>query len=892
MSRRRSCRCVLVFLRAAFLLASALPVVAGDSPPASRPAEYPVGAEIEATFTGRWWDATVLAREGQQRVQVRYSDNTTAWLTPDDLRQRGASPEMAAKLSKETRLFAVGAKVEAKFGSNWYDATILKRDGPRLQVKYAEGFSGYVNAATEVRTRAVLLPIPAAAAPATPVAAATTNTTAPPATAAQADPYPAGAQVEAMWGRTWYDATVVSREPSGKWAVTYSDGARGSVAQNEIRERGVAAKYVAPDKQGQYLGAGAKVEYAQGPWWHDGVVVKREAVRAFVRDVRGFERWINFTDIRTREVAAGGPGIIAPNAPVAATTNPTTPDAGSGNPPPAGANPLVPDATGARTIAFAKPPAGWPAAPDPAAGPARPSPQPQPVPLPPMAGFAGAQNAIWQHVSDFLLSYPGANQGLVVHTQEGPGVPYLAQVERIDLATGTLGLPIGFPEGVAPFAVSSDLHRVLARPAADRDHQTLEVWSMEPKPGQNVPSRVKEIQPFAGGAAERSHTAHVTDALFIDADHILVAGLAGELAMIDVPGFKVIWTTKTIEAEYRIALSPGRGQVAVPTEFGIFLLDPLTGNILALLEGGRMYTGSQMSFSPDGKRLLGNGGLECAVWDLESGKRIRSFDLAAGHPANTGLDWITDDFVLLGGRSLLDLERRLVVWTYKYADTLGHRPVTASAGGRFWYVAAEPSREPRKAQRRQLVPVTLITDDLKRALADLQPETMYAWYPGAKVSLSVNVNAGADEQQKITRDLTQAVTKRGLAIAENQPLRLEATTTSGESRTVKYNMRRFGAGGGPPTFETQEATFAPTILRLAILDATSGKTLWESKSQSGGYPPMMITLKEGQTAQDYLNQFAKPNYAFFSNATLPEYVPLPREKEGFGESTLTIKGIQ
>jgi hypothetical protein len=176
-----------------------------------------------------------------------------------------------------------------------------------------------------------------------------------------------------------------------------------------------------------------------------------------------------------------------------------------------------------------------------------------------MAGVAGTQNAIWQHVSDVLLPYLGATQGLVVHSQEGPGVPHLAQIERIDFSTGTLGPPIGFPDGVAPLAVSPDFRHVLARPAAEREHQTLEVWSIEPKPGQALPSRLKEMQPFVSAAAERSHTGRITDAAFIDGDHILVAGAASELTMIDVPALKVIWTAKTIEALHRLALSPGRG---------------------------------------------------------------------------------------------------------------------------------------------------------------------------------------------------------------------------------------------------------------------------------------------------------------------------------------------
>src|SRR3954470_6697032 len=89
------------------------------------------------------------------------------------------------------------------------------------------------------------------------------TTAASPPTQPAADPYAPGAEIEALWGHSWYDATVVKTE-GAKTTVTYSDNTTGTVTKAEMRLRGVPASQVAPDKQVQYLRAGAKVEIAFG----------------------------------------------------------------------------------------------------------------------------------------------------------------------------------------------------------------------------------------------------------------------------------------------------------------------------------------------------------------------------------------------------------------------------------------------------------------------------------------------------------------------------------------------------------------------------------------------------------------------------------------------------
>ena len=169
--------------------------------------------------------------------------------------------------------------------------------------------------------------------------------------------------------------------------------------------------------------------------------------------------------------------------------------------------------------------------------------------------------------------------------------------------------------------------------------------------------------------------------------------------------------------------------------------------------------------------------------------------------------------------------------------------------------------------------------------ATMKPQNIYAVYPGMKVSVSVNLSADADQIDKVTKGLTAALQRAGMVVEEGAPVRLEASSSPGESKQMV--LRPHGQIGPP---RDEQVTVTPTNLRLAFLTA-DGKTIWESKSVTGQVFGL-ITAKQGQTLQDALAEAQKPRYDFFFNPTLPDYLPLPRETEGFGESALTLKGLQ
>lgn len=223
-----------------------------------------------------------------------------------------------------------------------------------------------------------------------------TRPTAPRPKPAAADPFAEGAQIEAKWGSVWYGATVLTRTPEGA-AVRFSDGMKETNKQADLRVRGVTTDEVKPDFMVRYFGANAHVEYAQGPWWHDGLIVKRDGERALVRDEHGFTKWMNLVDLRSREVGPGGLGTVAPadegeKSPAAATSG--------------AASTKRLDTASAKELSLDAAPAAWSGAPDPATQPsnvaAAGAASARPMPVPPL--LVGRGN----HHQTTVFAKPGA----------------------------------------------------------------------------------------------------------------------------------------------------------------------------------------------------------------------------------------------------------------------------------------------------------------------------------------------------------------------------------------------------------------------------------------------------------------------------------------------------
>jgi hypothetical protein len=151
------------------------------------------------------------------------------------------------------------------------------------------------------------------------------------------------------------------------------------------------------------------------------------------------------------------------------------------------------------------------------------------------------------------------------------------------------------------------------------------------------------------------------------------------------------------------------------------------------------------------------------------------------------------------------------------------------------------------------------------------------------VALNVNVQGTLAEQQQVQQDLSTQLQTLGMNVANGSQLALVVNTEIGKTRDITY--RSFGGrGGGNLT-----AKVTDQICRLKFIE--NGKIVWESSSLSDGSPPI-LQLKEGQSLQDALAPYQKPNLKFYSNIKLPQYVVRPGETVAYGASSLTAQGIK
>jgi hypothetical protein len=753
--------------------------------------------------------------------------------------------------------YPVGARVEVRRNNQWLPATIVKRDGAKAFVKFdgaTDSFNEWVEG-TQIREASVVT----ATGPATLPGAVQPGK---PATKAAPDPFAVGAEIEAIFQGHWTDAKVLSRT-STTAEVIFMDAFKETVDATKMRVRGVSPEEAAKlTSQGGLFRAGAKIEYKWGNRWYDGVITRRNETEIEIKTSDGFTHRAGAGDLRTRAVAPPLP----PQAPAAVETAATSVQGTSPTTPAVPAVAPIPLADQSKMLTVAPNEAGGlRAKPDPATQPIRPLLTANPIFIPPMNR---AGKLVAGRVSRIILN-PGTTRGIVEYLTDGSDA--IGQIFKIDIATGILGPAIDLPDGMLAEDISPDGKRVLLRKGGDGAN-LLQVCSIEPKPGAPALAKIKEFQPFGTAPANK-----IIWAAFIDSDHVVCAIGGGNLIMVDLPSLKAVWTIDGMNGCFG-ALSPGRNLLACSTHFGACLLEPLTGRVVQVLEG-RIPWNAALWFSPDGKRLAAVGTGAMLAWDLEAQDQPREIMLAGTYTHR--VDWLSNEYVIVGGYKLVDLDKRLVTWHYLHPEGERQNPITCTVAGKFWYLTVE---RVANGARRQLLPVALPHDEAAKVTSVMKPEELFLLHPGSKVSLQISVGADADQQQKIVAGLTGALKRAGMEVADGQPVTLEATSTTGESRQMVFH--RFGAfGGGGET-----VTVTPTILELAI-KLPDGKVAWSIKGRTGDVFGM-VSIKAGQSVQDAVAEAQKPNYSLFYNPNVPSYIPVPREKEGFGESNLTVRGLQ
>jgi hypothetical protein len=172
-------------------------------------------------------------------------------------------------------------------------------------------------------------------------------------------------------------------------------------------------------------------------------------------------------------------------------------------------------------------------------------------------------------------------------------------------------------------------------------------------------------------------------ARFTDDEHLVTCTWQGDVIAWEIKNAKALWRVKIAAGTYP-ALSPGRKQVAVQTPQGLAVVDAMAGKVLCIVEGSRSF--GSIAFSPDGKRLVGISGRTLCAWDLAEGKVMPEIGLPV-KAAYGGVIALDQRFALIGGSDLLDLDKKVVVWRYNGAGKL-----FLHHAGRCWMMSNEAGR--------------------------------------------------------------------------------------------------------------------------------------------------------------------------------------------------------
>ena len=362
-------------------------------------------------------------------------------------------------------------------------------------------------------------------------------------------------------------------------------------------------------------------------------------------------------------------------------------------------------------------------------------------------------------------------------------------------------------------------------------------------------------------------------ARLVDADHVVCVNFPNKLSVWNVPEARAIWTIDLANGSEPV-VSPGGKYVAAAVGDRICLFDALTGKTAGCLQDVPGAIGT-LSFRPDGGQCAVVSPQRVVVWDLQTGKVYR--DIAFSNYVPTGsVDWLYGGYLLCGGSSLVDLERRIVIWKYLSESAGGEPGGWGEFGGQFWYAL-----QANGSQGRALYPAVLPHEDVRQVAAGLDPEQLLAVRPGAAFTLDVRVQGDAAEQQQVQQALTARLQAAGMTVGQGAALVLQATTETGKSREMSY--RAFGR----PLGEAEKVTITEQISRLKILE--QGKLIWEGALYGGG--PAFLEIKKGQTIQDALAPYQKPNLKYFSSVNLPRYVARTAEAGAYGFSRYTPQGI-
>jgi hypothetical protein len=263
--------------------------------------------------------------------------------------------------------------------------------------------------------------------------------------------------------------------------------------------------------------------------------------------------------------------------------------------------------------------------------------------------------------------------------------------------------------------------------------------------------------------------------------------------------------------------------------------------------------------------LVQNGNV--SIWNTTNGKLERDFYCNKLHHGD--VEWLGDAHLLVGGTDIVDLTRRLIAW--RYANPM---LTWTSYGGWHWLVL-------RSGNVVGIAPVKMLQPEVLSEANKLDADEVLAIKPGAQVALDIQL--GGEEQTRAEAALKAAVERGGMEVVSDSPLRISAQITTGNTETKEFSRRVFGRGEDREQVTTTERRYEVEVKH-------EGEPIYKHTSiiQSAS-APMMVSLQEGETAQQVIDRENAQRMANFEfGVWLPRYVVKPKYANPLGTSQVSF----
>lgn len=317
----------------------------------------------------------------------------------------------------------------------------------------------------------------------------------------------------------------------------------------------------------------------------------------------------------------------------------------------------------------------------------------------------------------------------------------------------------------------------------------------------------------------------------------------------------------------KTAISPGGKYLAIGCNSKVILLDAASGEPLGQFSTGTTLV-PQLAFDPTGRQLAIGMDNRLDVWNLAAADRESQLTLFS--PIGEMLGWVQPGLLLTSLAGLVDLELEMGVWNYYLPHADRCRAIESglvSCDEQKSFLVVSVLTVPHAPASRFRARLT------GGAAKDLIVQ------PGTAVSIRIDTKQSVDTAA-IKAAMQTIAEKAGWTVKPKASIELVAVIGRGEKQSLSYRLSQ-----GTNSKE-EIATITPFTSELQI--QRGGKVLWNR--QTSNHVPSILFLRDGQTVQQEVSKYEKPDPTFFEHLNLPPRIINPDAKKGMGQSRLTENG--